>query len=79
MNTSRLYLDKDELDGQLSKRGMNYADLARLIGWSRENLHYHVKNRTVMGAERSSAALRVDLKKLLKIERNGRGKNNSRR
>ena len=69
MNDARLCLNKQLLDEVLIKRKLSYSDLARLIGWSRANLYYHLKNRTVKGAEQCSQALRINLRDLLVINR----------
>jgi hypothetical protein len=69
MAESKLCLNKQALDDILIKRRLSYSDLARLIGWSSQNLHYHLKNRTVKAAEQCSTALRISLRDLLVINR----------
>lgn len=69
MSKKRLILNKDQLDKLLKARQMRYADLARMVGWSKENLYYHIKNRTLRCAEVCGEALQIDPKLLLKLER----------
>jgi hypothetical protein len=44
-------LDKDKLNRLLRLHDRNYSWLAKKLNWTRQRMHYHIKNKTVMCAD----------------------------
>lgn len=59
-------LDKQKLDRLLNLNDKNYPWLANKLEWSRQRLHYHLKNKTVMLADRSAPLFGLKGKDLIK-------------
>jgi hypothetical protein len=45
-------LDKEKLNRLLKLHGKNYTWLANNLGWTRQRMHYHIKNRTLKIADK---------------------------
>ena len=59
-------LDKDKLNRLLKLHKKNYSWLANNLNWTRQRMHYHIKYRTVMGADAIAPLFGLKGKDLIK-------------
>lgn len=62
----KIHLDTQKVKSQLNNLGKNYSWLAGRLGIDRQLLHYHIKNKTVKGAEMIAPIFGLSAKDLLK-------------
>ena len=60
----KIELDIRKVEKQLKASGKTFSWLADKIGFSRQRLHYHLKNKTVKGAEVIAPVFNLDPKDL---------------
>jgi len=59
-------LDREKLDRLLKINKKNYSWLANNLGWTRQRLHHHIKNRTLSIADNIAHIFGLKGKDLMK-------------